>query len=591
MFAQIVIARIFNQFGADLQSVPKITDNSQLKNHIKFTLQLVLSCFYASAISAQTTILDQTLLTESSFNTFTTFSVAGAQGWNHSTLYGAICSGYVAGENFENEDWLISPPMNLFQTDNVMLTFNHTRGSSNVVTVGVAEGWYKVFATADYTGNPSTTQWVELPGYNQTIINAWQFVPSGELILPEIVKSQNSRIAFRYNSIEGQSATWEIKNVKVKGEPQVTNPNAGILKVTNWNTEWLGCTINGPSDENLQINNIVAAMLAMNSDIYCIQEVSNSVANPSIATLVSLLGAEQWEGNIVPTMTGDCEQRQGIIYKKSKVQFVSALQLNVGNASQGNSYFYNWSNGRYPAVYNVNVLAGNAVVPLSIVNIHAKAEDGLASSYTRRLGASQSLKTILDGVNYNDKNLMLIGDFNDYGVGTTSTGCGCSVSPYENFTNDEVNYNFITKDIIDANTAFGIHPLIENIIISEELNQNYTIGSAAQELAVAQGINNYLNTTSDHLPVSATFQFSVLKNPSFFQTKERAFTIVPNPVKSELKFDATGLDFDATPAIYDVTGRAMRFEQMDLDRFNVFGLPSGVYILKVGGRFGRFVKE
>jgi hypothetical protein len=42
-----------------------------------------------------------------------------------------------------------------------------------------------------------------------------------------------------------QSATWEIKNIKVKGEPG-QQPQCRTVQVTNWNTEWLGCTQFGP---------------------------------------------------------------------------------------------------------------------------------------------------------------------------------------------------------------------------------------------------------------------------------------------------------------------------------------------------------
>lgn len=559
-----------------------------MQNYIKLLILLVFSGLGIGQLSAQTTILEQTLLTEGSFNTFTPISITGSQNWSFSSFYGAVCNGYAGGQSFENEDWFISPAMNLAQTDNVKLTFSHTRGNAAVMNVGVAQGWYKVFATANFTGNPATTQWTALEGFNQTLPAAWQFVSSGELLIPDVAKSENSRIAFRYISSAAQSATWEIKNVKVTGEPQPTNPNAGVFKITNWNTEWLGCNTFGPSDENLQVNNVVAAMLAMNSDIYCIQEVTNSVANPSIATLVSLLGSDQWEGRIVPATTDDCDQWQGIIYKKAKVQFVSSALLNNGNAAQGNSYFYNWSGGRYPAVYNVNLVSGTTLVPVSLVNIHAKAEDGNAMSYTRRLGASQALKTILDGANYNTKNLILIGDFNDYLVGTTSNACACTVSPYDNFVDDAANYNCITKNITDANTTWGVHPIIENIVISNELSGNYISNNAAQEVAVSQSISNYLNTTSNHLPVSATFQFSVLANPEF-SLAQRPWAIYPNPVKEELQFDA--VENNDAMAIYDLTGRQMRFEKKNATTVGVAALPSGIYILKVGDRCARFVKE
>ncbi len=552
-------------------------------------LFVVLLCGFAQLLTAQTTLLDQSMLSPASFNTFTTYSVTGTQTWNQSNQYGATCTGYSGGQNYQNEDWLISPIINLTQTNNVKLTFDHTRGVTAIMNVGVELGWYSVFATADYTGDPTTTQWVALTGLNQNIPVGWQFIPSGELVVPEAAKSANSRIAFRYICSNTQSATWEIKNIKVKGEPQGSNPNAGLFKVTNWNTEWLGCSQFGPTDETQQLNNVASAMLALDSDIYCLQEITNSVANPSLETLLTLLDRELWDGMIVPATTDDCEQRQAIIYKKSKVQLVSASQLSSGNPAQGNSYTYNWSSGRYPTLYTINLLAGDSPIPVSIVNIHAKAEDGNASSYTRRLGGSQGLKAILDGAAYNTKNLIVIGDFNDYLIGTTSTTCACTDSPYKNFIDDTANYNGITKDIIHANTDFGTHPIIEHMILSNELSGNFVAGSAMQEVAVSQNIFNYFNTTSDHLPASATFQFQVLGQQQF--TKTPTWAVYPNPAKTQLHYDNTGLDSQTAPAVYDLTGRQMRVEKTNAHTIDVAALPSGVYLLKAADRCVRFVKE
>jgi len=567
--------------------VGRIHAHIKMKKYIKLMLWAAFVQFYSISGHSQITILDQTLLTQGSFNTFTPVSVTGSQNWYFSSSYGAICSGYSGGQSFENEDWLISPAMNLSQTDNVKLSFSHTRGSASVMNVGVAEGWYKVFATPDFTGDPATTQWVELTGLNQSVTTAWQYISSGELVIPEVAKSESSRIAFRYMSSASQSATWEIKNVKVTGYPQA-NPNTSTFKITNWNTEWLGCTTFGPTDESLQINNVASAMLAMNSDIYCIQEVTNSVSNLSISTLVSLMGSDQWEGRIVPLYTDDCDQRQGIIYKKAKVQFVSSAQLSSGNAAQGNSYYYNWSSGRYPAAYNVNLVSGSSLVPLTIVNIHAKAEDDVASSYTRRLGGSEALKTILDGAGYNSKNLILVGDFNDYLVGTSSTVCGCTVSPYQNFMDDPSDYNGITRYMNDAHWN---HPLIEHFIISNELFGNYVANSVVQEVSVSQTISNYFNTTSNHLPVSATFQFSTLGNPEYDYINTNSWKIYPNPVKNELRFDRTGLENETAISVYDITGREVLSEMTDGNMISTAALPSGIYVLKVGNRAGRFVKE
>jgi endonuclease/exonuclease/phosphatase family metal-dependent hydrolase len=553
----------------------------------KYFRLLLLLVF--SNLCAQTTILDQTLLTQASFNTFTTYSVTGSQSWTFSSQYGAMCNGYAGGQSFENEDWFVSPIMNLNQTDNVKLTFSHTRGNAAVMNVGVSQGWYKVFVTSNFTGNPATTEWIELTGLNQNIPAAWQYVSSGELVIPDAAKSQNSRIAFRYMSSATQSATWEIKNVKVTGDPQPTNPNSGIFKITNWNTEWLGCTTFGPTDETLQINNVVAAMRSMNSDIYCIQEVSHTVAFPSVTTLVSLLGSDQWEGKIVPSATDDCDQRQAIIYKKARVQFVNAVQLSSGNSAQGNSYYFNWSSGRYPALYNINLVSGTTLVPVTLVNIHAKAEDGNAMSYTRRLGASQALKTILDGAAYNSKNLILIGDFNDFLVGTSSNTCSCTVSPYKNFMDDTANYSAVTKDIIDANTNWGIRPIIENMIVSNELSANYIPNSAAQEVTVAQNISNYFNTTSNHYPVSARFRFAVLDTQEFIQ--KNTLLVYPNPASDQLFIQP---DEAVDVAIVDMTGKIIQYQtlQSGNNSINVSSLAPGLYFVKsVTGAIAKFVKK
>lgn len=549
-----------------------------MKKYIRHTVLLVFA--YANFLQAQTTILDQTLLTQASFNTFTPVSVVGAQTWTFSSIYGAVCTGYLAGQTYENEDWLISSAMNLVDINNVKLTFSHTRGPSNVMNVGLAQGYFKVFATANYTGNPTTTTWIELTEVNHTVPSQWQYISSGDLIIPEAAKSANSRFAFRYQSNNVATATWEIKNVKVTGEIPV-NPNMATFKITNWNTEWLGCTTFGPTDETLQLNNVAAAMLSMNSDVFCLQEVTNTLTEETFTNLVTLLGNDQWEGKLVPATTNDCEQRQGIIYKKARVQFVSSSLLNNGNAAQGNSYSYNWSSGRFPALYKLNLVSGANLVPLSVINIHAKSEDGDAMSYTRRLGASEGLKAILDTPPYNTQNVVLIGDFNDYLIGTTSNTCSCTVSPYQNFMNDTNRYLGLTQYL---NGYHWNHELIENIMISNELSTSYVTNSAAQEVSSIVGISNYFNTTSDHVPVSATFQFSTLDNSEFALN---TLAIYPNPVQDELSL---GTEL-GNLVIYDMTGRKMHFEKTSATTLNVSALPSGVYILKSDKRSARFVKK
>ena len=167
-----------------------------------------------------TEYFNQTLTTQASFNTFSAYSVTGDQEWyqNSSHLeYGAVMSGFANSTSYANEDWFISPVIDLSASTNPILTFDHARGPQDSMNVGVEEGYYTVWVTNDYPdgADPSQERWVELPILNQPTVK-WQFVSAGDLVIPEAFKTATCRIAFRYLSVAGASATWEIKNVVVK---------------------------------------------------------------------------------------------------------------------------------------------------------------------------------------------------------------------------------------------------------------------------------------------------------------------------------------------------------------------------------------
>lgn len=278
------------------------------------------------------------------------------------------------------------------------------------------------------------------------------------------------------------------------------------LKVTTLNTQWLSCPDNGPEDDALQINNIASVISTMQPDIIVLQEVGTSSEYATIDTLISRLGND-WGGSINPNYNNNCGQNLGIIYRKPKVQLVGSSVLSSGMSSQGNSYYYNWSSGRYPVSYNVNIVDGSTQIPLTVVNLHAKAMSD-ETSYTRRKGASEALKVILDGSAYNTKNVIIIGDFNDYLAGSQCYLCGDS--PYKNFMDDTENYMGLTSGLMNP---FYYNPVIDNIVISNELFENYVSNSAMLETNATYTIPNFRYTTSDHTPVSALFSFQVEDTP------------------------------------------------------------------------------
>lgn len=272
------------------------------------------------------------------------------------------------------------------------------------------------------------------------------------------------------------------------------------LKITTLNTEWLSCPNYGPENDALQINNITEIIRKLQPDIIALQEVGTSNDYATLDTIVKNLG-EEWGENIFSNYSDNCGQNLGFIYKKSKIQVVSTSILNSGISSQGNSYYYNWSGGRYPVLYNVNLIDGNNSIPFSIINLHAKAMSD-ETSYIRRKGASEGLKAILDGNDFNTKKIIILGDFNDYLEGSQCSTCGDS--PYKNFVDDNSNYRGLTTGLTNP---YYNNPLIDQIVISNELFDNSAPNSCLLETAATYTIPNYRTTTSDHTPVSAVLYF------------------------------------------------------------------------------------
>lgn len=142
---------------------------------------------------------------------FTTVSVTGDQTWTHSTSYGAVISGFVSGTNNANEDWLISPAIDLSGATAATLGFEHALNYSTV------QSQHTLWISSDYTsGAPSGATWTQLTIPNYPPGTNWTFIASGDIAIPAEFLGQNGvTIAFKYISTTSNSGTWEIKNVTI----------------------------------------------------------------------------------------------------------------------------------------------------------------------------------------------------------------------------------------------------------------------------------------------------------------------------------------------------------------------------------------
>ncbi|SEQ20087.1 DUF5689 domain-containing protein [Flavobacterium urocaniciphilum] len=152
----------------------------------------------------------------SNFGLWTKQSVVGAQVWATNTFGNpglcAAMSGFASSTNNANEDWLISPAINLASVTSATLTFdNASRFAGNLI---------EVYVSTNYTsGAPSTATWTALTGYTlDTNTGSYVWTASGPINISSYSGNSNFRVAFKYTSTTTASRTWEIDNVKVVGQ-------------------------------------------------------------------------------------------------------------------------------------------------------------------------------------------------------------------------------------------------------------------------------------------------------------------------------------------------------------------------------------
>lgn len=177
---------------------------------------------------ATTYIMEDVLFTtfDESWEGWTTYKVIGDQDWVRDNAFGinntpcARISGFTGGVSNENENWLVSPSISLLNIESELLSFYSAFGFTGPAL--------EVKISTDYngTGNPVNFTWTDLS--DQVI---W---PTGEpfyewthsgFIDVSAAGDDNLYVAFVYYSTAEESATWEVDNIKVSGEPTVGLPD------------------------------------------------------------------------------------------------------------------------------------------------------------------------------------------------------------------------------------------------------------------------------------------------------------------------------------------------------------------------------
>ena len=182
------ITGILGVFGTDLQLY--IRDLNDLVG-FDYSTQLLVNESFASG----------------TMGTFTQYNVTGNEVWAASSYSGstfAKISGYTAGVYSANEDWLISPTMNLDNYKHEVLKF------FTMMNYGAAgDGSLRVYYSNDYvSGDPTASTWTEITTATLSA-GAWANTLSGDVDLSAITGT-NVHIAFKYTCTTSNVATWNL---------------------------------------------------------------------------------------------------------------------------------------------------------------------------------------------------------------------------------------------------------------------------------------------------------------------------------------------------------------------------------------------
>jgi len=139
-----------------------------------------------------------------------TFSIIGNQVWE-TTNFGnpgpsAKISGYSGGSQ-NNEDWLISKPIDLTSASTATLTFDTVKRYNGPDL--------EVYMSSDYTGGDPTTNgtWTQLSVTLDTNTGSWTSWTSSGNVDVSAAAGGDLYIAFKYISTTSGSATFEVDNV------------------------------------------------------------------------------------------------------------------------------------------------------------------------------------------------------------------------------------------------------------------------------------------------------------------------------------------------------------------------------------------
>lgn len=285
----------------------------------------------------------------------------------------------------------------------------------------------------------------------------------------------------------------------VPDPPAIQIPARGTsatLDVGTWNLLFFGAPNQGPADEPLQMARVRDVILGTDFDVWGVQEVTDADAFGTL--LDQLPGYEGFLASDASVAGGSdsyhrAELKVGLIYKTALAE-VTGARIILSELD------YEFA-GRPPMEVELRVTLGGASRDVVLIVLHAKAVAD-ETSWERRMAAGEGLQEYLDAT-WPDRAVLVPGDWNDDVDESIVRGRD---TPYRSLVDAAPEWVFATAGLsaAGARSMPRYTEVIDHILASDEAMAWYEEGSA-MVYEIDDIIPDYLDTTSDHLPVLARF--------------------------------------------------------------------------------------
>jgi endonuclease/exonuclease/phosphatase family metal-dependent hydrolase len=300
--------------------------------------------------------------------------------------------------------------------------------------------------------------------------------------------------------------------------------------VVTWNIEWFGSNSNGPSDVDLQLQNVKTIIEDLDADVYAFQEITGLDKFYELADALPAYAG--FHSTAVSGGSGGFASAQKVtfLYKTATVDTIRTQVLLKGTDVStlpnypGNDNSRFWASGRLPFMVEIDAKVGDEKKRMALINIHARSNGGGESTanprYAMRKYDVDVLKDSLDTY-FPDLPFIILGDYNDDLDETVADQSAATVNTsetsYIRYIQDTQRYKPVTISLSNAGlrSFIAFENVIDHMMMSNELFDEWLVNS--ERIVVPFDlVSNYQSTTSDHLPVKARF---VLKTAAAITTK------------------------------------------------------------------------